>query len=407
MTDNEQSQLRFDISEKVIFHRDQSGIDTLLSLNLTPEVHIEDLGDNVQIQGAIRLSGTYLGQTTHTESLAEVSEWDGSQTEEEIEYVIPVEITLPSERASRLEEITAEIQSFDYDVLASHELGIEAVLVIDGLTLRNNSNVLNARFGEQEQQEEERKETEQASIKGHDDVTAPFGFRLDSAEERPSASVEEEFQAQPVDDRQKKAPDVGEAENDEPLQLSREEDEQASDEGGDSAATQEQEGFLKNSEGPVQTEEEVETKPHPSEHETKIHFYKKEETQTEDPLSLNDLLQDPSVPTHHTADIGESSASTPGVDHESSAAETRHSSEDGEQSTETVKNIGIEWMKQKLGGGEDRFHRLKMVIVQKDDTLEGIADRYELSAVELLQLNKLESGELEQGQIVYIPVRDH
>ena len=107
MTDNEQSQLRFDISEKVIFHRDQSGIDTLLSLNLTPEVHIEDLGDNVQIQGAIRLSGTYLGQTTHTESLAEGSEWDGSQTEEEIEYVIPVEITLPSERASRLEEITA------------------------------------------------------------------------------------------------------------------------------------------------------------------------------------------------------------------------------------------------------------------------------------------------------------
>ena len=63
-------------------------------------------------------------------------------------------------------------------------------------------------------------------------------------------------------------------------------------------------------------------------------------------------------------------------------------------------------MKEKLGGGEDRFHRLKIVIVQKDDTLEAIADRYNLSSVELLQVNKLQTGQLEEGQMIYIPVHD-
>jgi stage VI sporulation protein D len=46
---------------------------------------------------------------------------------------------------------------------------------------------------------------------------------------------------------------------------------------------------------------------------------------------------------------------------------------------------------------------MRMVIVQKDESLESLADRYDVSPSQILRLNGLDSGQLEEGQIIYIP----
>src|SRR5690606_25601360 len=89
-------------------------------------VEINEKGDHLTIEGFLRLKGAYYGEETE-----ETDAYD-HQKREELSYIIPVEITLPAERA-KLKHISAEIESFDYQVLSPFELQIDAILLIDGL----------------------------------------------------------------------------------------------------------------------------------------------------------------------------------------------------------------------------------------------------------------------------------
>ncbi|HEU5141034.1 MAG TPA: stage VI sporulation protein D [Bacillales bacterium] len=53
---------------------------------------------------------------------------------------------------------------------------------------------------------------------------------------------------------------------------------------------------------------------------------------------------------------------------------------------------------------EEEFSRLKMCIIQQGDSLDTIAERYDLPLTHLLRVNHMESEEVEEGQILYIPV---
>ncbi|HEX6922722.1 MAG TPA: stage VI sporulation protein D [Bacillales bacterium] len=53
---------------------------------------------------------------------------------------------------------------------------------------------------------------------------------------------------------------------------------------------------------------------------------------------------------------------------------------------------------------EEDFSRLKMCIIQQGESLDTIAERYELPLTQLIRMNRLESEEVEEGQILYIPV---
>jgi stage VI sporulation protein D len=54
-------------------------------------------------------------------------------------------------------------------------------------------------------------------------------------------------------------------------------------------------------------------------------------------------------------------------------------------------------------GGEREFKRVRICIVQKEETLEMIADRYQLNPREIMLYNRLEGQELMEGQVIYIP----
>ncbi|WP_019533471.1 LysM peptidoglycan-binding domain-containing protein [Paenibacillus ginsengihumi] len=65
----------------------------------------------------------------------------------------------------------------------------------------------------------------------------------------------------------------------------------------------------------------------------------------------------------------------------------------------------VEWKKLLLNpkNEQQEFRRLRLCIVQKEETLESIAKRYEMNPREIALFNRLGDGEVSEGQIVYIP----
>lgn len=53
---------------------------------------------------------------------------------------------------------------------------------------------------------------------------------------------------------------------------------------------------------------------------------------------------------------------------------------------------------------ERRFKKMRMCIVQKEETLETIAARYSLNPKEIVLYNRLNSEQVHEGQVIYIPV---
>jgi stage VI sporulation protein D len=62
-----------------------------------------------------------------------------------------------------------------------------------------------------------------------------------------------------------------------------------------------------------------------------------------------------------------------------------------------------DWIRWLVGNKEEKFVAMKMVIVQKDETIDHVAQRYEISVEKLLKLNRLQTDLLEEGQILYVP----
>ena len=65
----------------------------------------------------------------------------------------------------------------------------------------------------------------------------------------------------------------------------------------------------------------------------------------------------------------------------------------------------VEWKNLFLGTIVDQtpFRKVKLCIVQREETLDAIADRYHLSTRELQLYNRLTEQVVEEGQILYIP----
>jgi stage VI sporulation protein D len=72
---------------------------------------------------------------------------------------------------------------------------------------------------------------------------------------------------------------------------------------------------------------------------------------------------------------------------------------------EASKGEPVEWRKlflQPEGESQD-FRKVRMCIVQKEETLEGIAKRYQVSTRELQLFNRLGDQDISAGQIIYLP----
>ncbi|WP_342436936.1 LysM peptidoglycan-binding domain-containing protein [Paenibacillus sp. FSL L8-0436] len=64
-----------------------------------------------------------------------------------------------------------------------------------------------------------------------------------------------------------------------------------------------------------------------------------------------------------------------------------------------------EWKSRFIGGlnGKDLFRKVRLCIVQREETIDTIAEKYQLSARELVMYNRLSGQNVEEGQVLYIP----
>jgi stage VI sporulation protein D len=112
--------LRFDIYERVQLPEEMAAIEELEEIELVPHMQAIPLDDQVILKGHLLLTGSY---RSHDERSA------ASQ----LEHWIPVEISLPSSRVEKLDDLAVEIDNFDVDLLSARSLNVTGVLGLRGL----------------------------------------------------------------------------------------------------------------------------------------------------------------------------------------------------------------------------------------------------------------------------------
>lgn len=118
--------LRFDIYERVHLPDEVAAIDELDEIELVPRIGIVQQDEQVLLKGHLLLTGVYRSE-------------DEPLSEQSLEHWIPVEITLPLNRIHRLDDIAVEIDNFDVDVLSTRTLNITGVLSLFGIEIEQAS----------------------------------------------------------------------------------------------------------------------------------------------------------------------------------------------------------------------------------------------------------------------------
>ncbi|TCS96521.1 LysM peptidoglycan-binding domain-containing protein [Hazenella coriacea] len=443
--ENSFNQLRFDISEKVRLHPQQAGIGNLLELDLYPDVQIKDEGQHLRIQGYLRLNGTYLTkqeEPSYDELVHTDTDVYGIQRQE-IAYVIPVEITLPAERVE-MAHISTEVETFDYQVLSPFELQIEAILMIDGLLpdqqeewgsqeaekedaypypVFSGSPAQSLSIWGEEVQNEKKQDYQKEKI---DECNNAEGSSSPEKVTKPVEPMIEESKDLKVIDSQPTAPRMAKKEVSVPEELNQKELNQKertlvnppkskSEQSEETSLTQssekteqsveKKESLESNKSQPASEPKEV--KSEVKEPHEKTESKKSEHHQEDPPKKENSFEKLDTAPMVEESIEDQPAQKLKEVETEKKAIEDQTEPEKpnthlGEQKEEES-HSSTHWINWLVKNKEESFAPMRMVIVQKNDSLDQIAERYEVSTGHLLRVNHLQSDQLAEGQMLYIP----
>lgn len=84
--------------------------------------------------------------------------------------------------------------------------------------------------------------------------------------------------------------------------------------------------------------------------------------------------------------------------------EDRDFAKEEEEAVYSEREENALYLTKMLTKDEEEFSRLKMCIIQPGESLDTIAERYDLTSSQLARVNHLDNEEVEEGQILYIPV---
>ncbi|MFZ3576396.1 stage VI sporulation protein D [Virgibacillus sp. DJP39] len=79
-------------------------------------------------------------------------------------------------------------------------------------------------------------------------------------------------------------------------------------------------------------------------------------------------------------------------------------SEDKEKDEEEEKGEKIDYLSNMFRQDEERYSKMKLCIVQDNDTIDTIAERYQVNPLQISKQNKLDEDTITEGQLLYIPV---
>ncbi|WP_159881146.1 LysM peptidoglycan-binding domain-containing protein [Paenibacillus puerhi] len=349
--------LRFDIYERVHIGDEVLGIKQLEGVELVPHIQVLSQGEQAVLRGNLLLTGSY------------VDEQD--REEQRLEHLIPVEITLPMNRIASVEEIAVEIENFDVDLLSPRSLNITGVLSLNGLEVQ----------AARDEQEPSWRETEEEIVFVHEAASTRLEEYIADAQVRQREEEQTAFQVPAA------APASligGRLEEPQPVE---------------NAEVKQESEPATNVPPAEPANEEISSAVPPPEEEKKgprVGYGSKQTAAEEAPSAAG------SAPAKSGA-YGLASL----INYSASKSEARAAEEaaQAQAAAEAASAQKVEWRNLLLSrrGEQHEFKRVRLVIVQKEDTLETIAKKYELNPRELVLYNRLGDNELAVGQVVYIP----
>ncbi|WP_051421176.1 LysM peptidoglycan-binding domain-containing protein [Paenibacillus massiliensis] len=408
--------LRFDIYERIHLTEEAAGIAELEEIELLPRIQVVEQEDQAALRGHLLLEGVYRGEENELQSLT---------------HLIPVEITIPMNRVSSVEDISVEIENFDVDLLSLRSLNITGVLSLHGVegiepadssvwaedeftvvhTPQPPTNLVQQREEVQEQQSEPDSAFVASSTTAPEQWNPHFGdsaahsssssdkpaaeqssnkpqvWQFESAShareeirepDRPSGTSQANTDADhsPWNEEREQQVDVDERDPSSDIQL----------EDSDAAVSALSESELQNEQEEVTAAVDSSSE---DKKEMKVAFGSKKDVLV---TELESVPFSTLLPTSR-------------VSKEPPANEATEAEAHAEQEPEDFTAAGGRWnsLFQRSEEEQGAFRKLRLCIVQREETLETIADRYELSVRELQLYNRLTEHGVEEGQVLLIP----
>ncbi|MEH6989138.1 stage VI sporulation protein D [Cytobacillus firmus] len=410
MSQGNPSCLRFSLEESVWFQKGQE-VSDLISISLDPNITIQESDQYVTIQGALELAGEY---RRSDEEASEEEQEDFAVTkfvqtiEErgegicEFKHYFPVDITIPNNRIQSIYDIDVAVESFDYVLPERSCMKLTANLTITGL------------YGDQQH----------VPVQVWEEETEPETEELEPMYRSPEA-VEETEEEEPIlqewpsyqQEEQKQ-----EEEREEQASAGAEEDIREEEQPEEHLETAEVYiPFEAEARKQPETEEQEVIKPAvPAALEVTQEQPKEEQTQKTAPeVSFSSQRSEEEKPptAQEIYQMTEASESdSPSFEKKPVQAAAQ---ETGEETEESSSSSEQEAKKKKLSKKksmslteffarkeESEEHvKLKVCIVQNGDTIDAIAERYDIPSQQLLRVNHLEiNQDIYEGQVLYIPV---
>ncbi|KXZ15336.1 LysM peptidoglycan-binding domain-containing protein [Bacillus nakamurai] len=497
--------LQFSVEESICFQKGQE-VSELLSISLDPDIRVQEVNNYVSIKGSLELTGEYnIDHNGHfEEQAAELRFVDEVKAREdgtaELLHCFPVDITIPKNKVSHLNDVFVFIDAFDYQLTDSRILTIQADLAIEGLLDETEPKepevplYVAPEFAKEEfenladhRQEEEghgpeliiRHVPEQLSEEPEDDAVEVEAEEDEEAKEEEEAPLFREQEDEPSFLREQEDEPVSFTEPPPPSPVLHEEEPDEAEE--PSFVTAERDLPVSEeepAEAPEQQEEHFEAVPHdisltPQEDEAEneelpvfqekeqreelepesepLFRHQAEEADTEAEESAKEAAEEPedelapdyraflpeqeeeefySAPKlleeEEQADEGfeievrkmapseEEQKEEPPLDLSFQFSEMPSEPEqpepqavqreEQEAETEQKEHENSHYLTKLFTREDEKFSRMKICIVQQQDTIERVCERYDITSQQLIRMNALSfDDELEEGQILYIP----
>ncbi|GAA0355216.1 LysM peptidoglycan-binding domain-containing protein [Bacillus horti] len=402
MTQHQSGPLNFQLNESVwLDHHSRSADITALSLE--PVIEIEEDHGFVSIKGYLELSGRFdtdeEGEDTpldlESSSLAEQMQYEPFRVEQKevyqkelkgkIEQRFPVDITIPASKVQDLEQVFVNIDQFDYSIVDQHRLNIEANVTILGVATEAHRDVILSRQGN-----ELRAEPLDQEFSFPNESENLSGEEVQSQE--PDRQIEPTKVQQPDDQAQKSEVELYNEQTFDYLgNLTRSTPSEDSVIKWDEVHETSEEEMMVRDKPILEAEYEYSELDHDNEVEKEVDS--EVDREVDSGVDTTQVLPfDSEIRTHL---------------HASPSEELRDLDEAYDESMETrSQDATSTFLSQLLSykeTPENDVTRLKMCIIQKDESLEEIAQRYDLRVTEIMRFNKLETQEISSGQILYIP----
>lgn len=420
---SQNNRLQFSVEESIYFKSGQE-VSELLSISLDPDILVQEVNDYVSIRGSLELTGEY--NINQEELLGELSSFPTYREADEVKvredgtaellHQFPVDITIPKNKISHLNDVFVFIDAFDYQLTENRLLTIQADLAIEGLL---------------------DEETPQAPVE------EPYEFFHRPEED--DGDMAYDYQLQPEQEEQEEL--QGEEREDDEKQPvfqhdTRAEQEEQEEEIEIELVNREVEEVLEEPEEPEEQEEPEQ--PSNQEEAVALGYRSIPEAQVQEPPFFEPpklLEEEERDDTYFEVEVrkdpeaaeeqGETVQSYPAFEapayqvepeqeeqddeyqlgrlYEREAPKIYESAQEEEELEEDVRETSgsensLYLTKLFAKQEEEDFSRMKICIVQQEDTVDRICERYQLNVQQLLRTNSLSiDAELEEGQILYIP----